>query len=179
MLLSIFNEITDHRRPNARQYELSYILLFSVLAILSGADSYRTVQTFIAEKRPFLKEEFNLKWRKAPAHTTIRQIILGVEPEELEKAFRKYAKILAKLDPKKYAFICLDGKSVRGSFDHIKEQRMIQIFSAFLTDKDLILAHEKIDEKSNEIPMAQKLVKELKIGKCVFTLDALHCQKKR
>lgn len=179
MLLSIFNEITDHRSPKARQYELSYILLFTVLAILSGADSYRTVQTFIAEKLPFLKEEFNLKWRKAPAHTTIRQIILGIAPEELEKAFRKYSKILARLNPKKYAFICLDGKSVKGSFDHIKEQRMIQIFSAFLTDKNIILAHEKIDEKTNEIPMAQKLVKELNIGKCVFTLDALHCQKKR
>lgn len=179
MLLTIFNEIPDHRVAKAKQYELSYILLFTVFAILSGADSYRTVQTFIAEKLPFLKEEFNLKWRKPPAHTTIRQIILRVAPEELETAFRKYSKFLAGLDPEKYAFICLDGKAVKGSFDHIKEQRMIQIFSAFLADKDIILAHEKIDEKTNEIPMAQKLVKELNIGKCIFTLDALHCQKKR
>lgn len=179
MLLTIFNEIPDHRVAKAKQYELSYILLFTVFAILSGADSYRTAQTFIAEKLPFLKEEFSLNWRKAPAHTTLRQIILGVAPEELEKAFRKYAEILAGLDPKKYAFICLDGKAVKGSFDHIKEQRMMQIFNAFLADKDIILAHEKIDDKTNEIPMAQKLVKELNMGKCIFTLDALHCQKKR
>ncbi|OGF23273.1 hypothetical protein A2Y83_00115 [Candidatus Falkowbacteria bacterium RBG_13_39_14] len=88
MLLLIFNELTDHRSLKARQYGLSHILLFSVLAILSGADSYRTIQTFISEKLPFLKEEFNLKWRRAPAYTTIRQIILGVDPDELEKAFR-------------------------------------------------------------------------------------------
>jgi len=179
MLLSIFNEIPDRRRAQARRYGLSHILLFTVFAILSGADSYRTVQTFIVEKLPLLKKEFNLEWKKAPRHTTIRQIILGVDPKELEKAFRKYSKILAGLNPKEYAFISLDGKAVRGSFDHVKDQRMIQIFSAFLTDKDIILAHEKIDKKTNEIPVAQKLVKQLKVGKCIFTADALHCQKKR
>lgn len=179
MLFSIFNEIPDRRRAQAKQYGLSHILLFSVFAILSGANSYRTIKTFIAEKFPFLKEKFNLAWRKPPGHTTIRQIILEVDPKELEKAFRKYAKILADLDQEKYAFICLDGKAVKGSFDHIKEQRIIQIFSAFLADKDIILAHEKIDKKTNEIPVAQKLVKKLNIGKCIFTLDALHCQKKR
>ncbi len=73
----------------------------------------------------------------------------------------------------------MDGKVLRGSFDNLKAQRMIQIFSAFLTDQDIILAHEKIYCKTNEIPTAQKLVKELGIGKCIFTMDALHCQKKR
>jgi len=178
MLLSIFNELTDRRRAQSKQYELKHILLFTVFAILSGADSYRTVQIFIVEKFPVLKEEFNLEWKKLPAHTTIRKIILSVDPKELEKVFRKYSKILAALNPKEYAFISLDGKAVRGSFDNVKSQRMIQIFSAFLTDKDIILAHEKIDKKTNEIPVAQKLVKKLKIGKCIFTADALHCQKK-
>ena len=179
MLLSIFDEILDRRRAQAKRYGLSHILLFTVFAILSGADSYRTVETFINEKFSFLKEEFNLEWKKAPRHTTIRQIILAVDSKELEKAFRKYAKILAVLNPKKYIFISLDGKAVRGSFDHFNDKGMIQIFSAFLTDKDIILAHEKINKKTNEIPVAQKLVKKLKIGKCVFTADALHCQKKR
>lgn len=104
---------------------------------------------------------------------------MGVDPKELEKVFRKYSKTIAKLDPKKYAFISMDGKALRGSFDNINDQRMIQIFSAFLTNQNIILAHEKISEKTNEIPMAQKLVKELGINKCVFTSDALHCQKKR
>lgn len=179
MLLSIFNEISDPRRAQGRQYQLSFILLFSVFAVLSGADSYRKIKTFINENFDFLKEEFDLKWRKPPAHTTIRQIILKVNSKEMEKAFRKYSNFLSELDPKKYAFVSLDGKAVRGSFDHLNDQSLIQIFSAFLTKQNIILAHEKIDSKTNEIPMAQKLVKKLGIGKCVFTLDALHCQKKR
>lgn len=179
MLLSIFSKVPDHRSVCGRRYELRFILLFSVLAILSKADSYRKIELFIKENFTFLKKEFNLKWKKPPVYSGIRKIILGVDPKELEKAFRKYANSLSDFDSEKYAFISMDGKALRGSFDNLNDQRMIQIFSAFLTDQDIILAHEKIDCKTNEIPTAQKLVKELKVGKCVFTMDALHCQKKR
>ncbi len=179
MLLSIFSKVPDQRSVHGRRYELQYILFFSVLAILSGADSYRKIELFIKENWTTLKEEFNLEWRKPPAYTGIRKILVEIDSKELEKAFRKYSKFLSNLEPEKYAFISMDGKALRGSFDNLKDQRMIQIFSAFLTDQDIILAHEKIDCKTNEIPMAQKLVKELGIGKCIFTMDALHCQKKR
>lgn len=178
MLLQIFNQIPDHRRAQARQYDLPHVLLFTVLAILSGADSYRKVELFMAEHFVFLKKTFNLTWKKAPGYTTIRNIIIGLDPKEVEKAFRKYSKKIAKLNPQEYALISMDGKAVKGSFDHFHDQRMIQIFSAFLKGQDIILAHEKIDKKTNEIPIAQQLVKELGIGKCIFTLDALHCQKK-
>ncbi len=178
MLLTIFNEVPDHRSVHGRQYDLKFILFFSVLAILSGADSYRKIKIFIAENFTILKEKFNLKWRKPPAYTAIRKIILGVDSEELEKTFRKYAKLLADLDSEKHIFVSLDGKAIRRSFNNLNDQKMIQIFSAFLTGQNVILAHEKIDEKTNEIPMAQKLVKELGIDKSVFTLDAFHCQKK-
>jgi len=57
---------------------------------------------------------------------------------------------------------------------------MIQVFSAFLTWQDIILAHEDIDgKKTNEIPVAQQLIKDLDVSWFIFTADAMHCQKKR
>ncbi|OAI30575.1 hypothetical protein A1351_22670 [Methylosinus sp. R-45379] len=41
----------------------------------------------------------------------------------------------------------------------------------------IILAHEVIDEKSNEIPAAQALTAAMGLKERVFTLDAMHCQK--
>jgi predicted transposase YbfD/YdcC len=41
-----------------------------------------------------------------------------------------------------------------------------------------VLAHIEIDEKSNEIPAAQKLLEELDVAGHIVTLDAMHCQKK-
>ena len=43
----------------------------------------------------------------------------------------------------------------------------------------LVLAHIEIDEKSNEIPAAQTLFKELDVAGCIVTCDAMHCQKAR
>jgi len=50
--------------------------------------------------------------------------------------------------------------------------------SAFATDSALVLAHIEIDEKSNEIPAAQKLFEEIDLANRVVALDAMHCQKK-
>ena len=48
----------------------------------------------------------------------------------------------------------------------------------WITTGNIILAHEKIEEKSNEIPAAQKMIRELGLRDCIFTLDAVHCQEK-
>jgi predicted transposase YbfD/YdcC len=49
----------------------------------------------------------------------------------------------------------------------------------FRTEDKLILAHEVIDQKTNEIPMVQKLLKDIDLDGYYYTMDALHCQKKR
>jgi hypothetical protein len=179
MLLTIFQNIPDQRRPQGRMYQLHYLLFFSVLAILSGADSYRNIHTFIKTHFTTLQNHFDLLWKKAPAYSTIRYAIQGVDPKEMEKAFRTYAKKIAGLDGKKYQVISLDGKTMKGSFDHFQDQKAIQVFSALLGKQKIILGHEEIkNQKTNEIPVARKLIKGLKLEGCLFTMDAMHCQKK-
>jgi len=50
--------------------------------------------------------------------------------------------------------------------------------SAFLTDRRIILAHEEIARKTNEIPTAQALMTALGLANCIFTFDAINCQEK-
>lgn len=47
MLESFLFNIKDNRRKQGRRYELGHILLFSILGVLSGANSYRKVKKFI------------------------------------------------------------------------------------------------------------------------------------
>jgi len=178
MLESFLFKITDHRRKQGRRYELGHILLFSILAILSGADSYRKVQKFIGTHYDTLHEMFGLNWKRLPAHTTIREIIQGTSGPELEQSFRQYSQSLAD-DDQEIQFIGCDGKVLRGSFDHFQDQKAVQILSAFVSPDHLILAHEEIATKTNEIPTAQRLMTELGLSGYIFTFDALHCQKKR
>ena len=111
------------------------------------------------------------------AHTTIRDIIQGTSKTELEKSFRAYSQELAKNDTEKQ-FIACDGKVLRGSFDHFNDQKAVQILSAFLNEGHLILAHQEIASKTNEIPTAQRLLEELGLSGYIHIFDALNCQEK-
>jgi predicted transposase YbfD/YdcC len=177
MLQSFLAKLEDHRRRQGRRYQLEHILLFSIFAILSGATSYRKIHAFIKAHYEILDEVFDLNWKRLPAYTTIRAIIRGTSATEIEKGFREYSADLTENDSRR-RFVAFDGKVLRGSFDHFKDQKAVQVLSAFLTNSRIILAHEEIAEKTNEIPTAQELIVKLGLSGCVFTFDAINCQEK-
>jgi DDE_Tnp_1-associated len=183
--LSHLEMIRDPRRGEGKLYKLPYILLFSILAIVTGANSYRGIRTFIRTHLKRLNKAFEIDWKRAPAHTAIRYILQGLDPADVEAVFRAHAANLngseAVAGKRMLAF---DGKvltlrqALRGSFDAFNDIKARQMLSAFAVDTALVLAHIEIDEKSNEIPAVQKLLEELDLTGHIVTLDAMHCQKK-
>ncbi len=179
MLLEYLREIPDHRRGQGRRYDLAGVLLVAILALLSGAHSYRSIHTFAASHFKQLRETFGLRWRKAPSNSRVRAILQGVDKVALELAFRSYSAAMAAGLPEKVECLACDGKELRGSFDRMEDRRAAEVLSVLATESQLILAHVEIPEKTNEIPAFQALVAELGVKGKLFTLDALHCQKKR
>jgi hypothetical protein len=177
-LLRLLAQIPDPRRAEGKIYALPYVLLFAILAIVTGSNSYRGVRTFIKIHLGSLNAAFGLNWKRAPAHTAIRYILQGLDPAAVEQVFRQHA---AKLDAGKggtgQRSIAIDGKTLKHSFDNFHDRKAAQILSAFSTQTGLVLAHAGIDDASNEIPAAQQLLAELNVAHRIVTLDALHCQK--
>src|SRR4051794_23447612 len=105
-----------------RRYPLAHLLLFSVLAVLAGATSYRGILTFIGVHRERLDAAFGARFRRAPAVNTLRGLFLALEPAELEAALREHARALAARAPAPGPrVIALDGKTLRRSFDHLND----------------------------------------------------------
>jgi hypothetical protein len=178
-LLTMLSEVPDPRRAEGKLYKLPYVLLFSILAVVTGGNSFRAIETFITVHRRQLNAAFGLRWKRAPAHTAIRYILQGLDPAAVEQVFRRHAAGLqsGSRDPSRRT-IAFDGKTLRRSFDNFTDRKAAQVLHAFNVDAGLVLAHIEIDEKSNEIPAAQRLLNELQIAGHTITLDALHCQKK-
>src|SRR5439155_12812867 len=89
--LLLLATIHDPRRAEGKLYQLPYVLLFSILAIVSGANSYRGICTFIKVHRRKLNKAFKISWKRPPAHTAIRYILQGLTAADVEKAFREHA----------------------------------------------------------------------------------------
>ena len=68
--------------------------------------------------------------------------------------------------------IALDGKTLRGSFDHLNDRAAAHVLSAFASDAALILAHQEVTRRDPGRANADH-----RAGGVLFTADALHCQK--
>src|SRR6476469_4053980 len=148
-LLAALDQIPDPRRRQGQRYSLAPLLLFAVLAVLAGATSYRRIRLFIGVHRERLNTTFGARFRRAPAVNTLRALLHTLDPAEIEAAFRRHAKHLGDtVTPPGRRVIALDGKTLRGSFDHLDDQAA-----------------------------AQALIEQLGLSGILFTADALHCQK--
>src|SRR3954466_1180607 len=176
-LLAAWQGIPDPRRRQGRRYGLAHLLLFSVLAVPTGATSCRRIRLFIGAHRERLNAPCGPRSRRAPAVATLRALLHALDPAELEAAFRRHAEQLDDVPTSPgRRVVALDGKTPRGSFDHLDDQAAAQVLSAFAGEAALILAHQEIAE-GDEVAAARALIERLGLRGVLFTADALHCQK--
>ena len=185
-LLDALRQSPDPRRAQGQRYPLPHLLLFLVLAIMSGATSYRAMRTFIRERNATLEALYGVGLRAVPAVNTLRDLLHRLDADGLETVFRHHAEGLvtaASGDDPAPAFRCrpviaLDGKTLRQSFDRVSDRKAAHVLSAFASESALILAHMDVDDKSNEIPAVEAMIRSLGLSGVIFTVDAMHCQKK-
>lgn len=180
--LDLLSQIPDPRRAQGKKWQLGPVLLATILAILSGATSYRKVHSFIVVHRERLNDAFGFGWRSAPAYSAVRTILHGLDGNAVEQVFRAHAVQLSGVIPTRddvenMPVVAIDGKTLRRSFDAFNDRKAAHVLSAFAVDGALILGHLEVDEKSNEIPAAQAMIEALALEGRLFTLDAMHCQK--
>ena len=98
---------------------------------------------------------FGVALKRAPSVNTLRGVLQELDGDALEEAFRRHAEgLLPVTEPGWMPVIALDGKTLKGSFDHLNDQKAAQALSAFASEAAILLAHSEINVKSNEIPAA-------------------------
>ena len=179
--LELLSTIPDPRRAQGKKWQLGPVMLAAILAILSGATSYRKVHRFIEAHGEHLNEAFGFGWKSAPAYSAVRAILRGLDSDEVERVFRRHAVELSRTgsveDVEAMPVVAIDGKTLRHSFDAFNDRKAAHVLSAFAAADALILGHLEVDEKSNEIPAAQAMIEALALEGRLFTMDAMHCQK--
>jgi DDE_Tnp_1-associated len=145
--LSHLATVHDPRRAEGKLYQLSYVLLFSMLAIVTGANSYRGIRTFMKVHLNRLNKAFKICWKRPPAHIAIRYILEGLNPADIERVFREHA---ADLNSGEAAtskrILALDGKALKGSFDAFndaKAQGKQRVIALTLDCRAIRLCHDR------------------------------------
>ncbi len=176
ILIEEFKALPDYRKNQVGYTNPGEILFLSLLAVMSGANSFEDMALWMKERKREIAK-FLGKAFIAPAYTTIRNTFLGMDPDPIEILQRKWVEQLTN-DTEGLTIVATDGKTMRGSGGKEMNQKARHIVSLFLTESKLTLTQNQVDEKSNEIPALISLLDNLNLKNCVITMDAMHTQKK-
>ena len=168
-----------------KDHPLINILFIAICAVLSGAEGWRSIETFGEAKQRWLAQFLQLPEgdHPVPSDDTYRRTISRLDPEAFETAFRSWVASVAKrIDGE---VLALDGKTLRGSYDRDGEvlqsngssQEPLHLVSAWASEQRLVLAQETVEDKTNEITVLPDLLEVLEVEGCLVTIDAMGTQR--
>ncbi len=178
-LYACLQTIPDHRDPRGLQYPLASLLMIGVLAKLAGQDSSRAMAHWAKLRRRELSQLFHLKRERMPHYSTWSRVLgHGVEPAEVERLIGQFfvsAQRNAQLQRGSIQ-LALDGKTLRGTIP-LGQTRGVHLLAAYLPKQGVVLAQMRVDEKSNEITHAPKLLRQVDLRGVLVSGDAMFDQR--
>ena len=179
-LLEVFEQFKDKRRGHGLRHQQPFVLACAALAMLMGAGGY---EAFEAECGKLTQRQLRaLGSRKdpksgryrAPSDSTFFRVINAMDAAEFDLRLGQWmmAQEISILQS-----LAVDGKCLRGSAR--TDGKPLHLLSAVSHRLRLTVAQEPIEQKSNEIPALQPLLRKLPKGALegsLITADAMHCQ---
>lgn len=169
-LIEVLRAITDPRKPKGVRHPIASVLGLAVMAALSGMRSYEAIAEWAQDVPKELLKRLKCWCHRAPSEPTFRRVLQSVNADEIDEKVGRW--LMGLTLPKAVA---LDGKTLRGSRDG--ERSACHLLSAITHDSGVVVAQEKVDEKSNEIPGARPLLEAIDLKGSTVTADAMHTQK--
>ena len=173
-LLELLSQVPDHRKAQGKRHKLEHILYLSILAGLMGATDYKQISIWIAKhvQKEQIKKLLGVEFIVTPKRSSVSDILAKVDSQSVEILFREWIRTHVNTIGEHLA---VDGKVMNGS--RYKDKRSIEVVGAVLSEIGVVIAHQQIAKKSNEIPALQDMIGELG-DEFIFTFDAMNTQKK-
>ncbi len=171
-LPAVFASVPDPRSRHGQRYDLPFLLTCLVAALLCGCDSLDAVGQWTYDRRTLLRRQFGPRRHLTPTGSLYRRLLPRLSAAHLEAALAAWVRQTRPLrDREPVAF---DGKVVRGAVTIT--QPAPHLLSVSTHDTGETLLQVRVDDKTNEIPLAQAVLPHLPLRGRVVTADALHTQ---
>src|SRR5437868_7078167 len=173
VFLDYFKDLPDPRQPGKVVYPLDEVLLFCLLAVLGGAETFVDIARF-GEKKIGLLRRFRPFRDGTPSHDHLGDIFATLDAAAFQRCFVAW---VAALTGAPKDVIAIDGKTLRRSYQKRGAKAPIHMVSAFAARQRLVLGQVKVTEKSNEIVAIPALLDMMAIEGAIVTIDAMGCQR--
>ena len=168
-------DIEDTRKAKGRYHQQLSILVILIMGMLCGNTSLKSIARFAKAHRRELAECLPLRYGRVPSYSTLQRSIHRMDMQQVCDAFNAWMEQFSD------EVMAVDGKSIRSTFfQTTRGQQGFASMVSFFGQQSQLIHHIGCYEnnKRSEQHLVQQLLGALHINKTVFTLDALHCQKK-
>lgn len=172
-----FEEVETEEEYNGYFCRIPEVITIAILGSMCGLKNVSQIHQWAANDRvsEFLKEKFGIN--HVPCYYWILCMLKMIKTETLNQCFANWVYSFMPENAKNLT-ISLDGKTICSTNRIEKIESPIHIISTQISELGLTLAQRCTDDKSNEIPAVQELLKTLNIKGQIVVADALNCQKK-
>jgi predicted transposase YbfD/YdcC len=178
-LLDILAEVPDPRHKKGKRYPLVSLLALIITGLMSNHKGYTSIATW-ARGQPELRKALGFRSQASPCATTLHNLLKRLDVASLEACLTKwvFSKLeeLQVLKTQDLHGVAIDGKELRGSKDPETGYRT-HLLAAVCHEVGIPLAQCPVSGKTNEIPIATKLLKTFDVLGKVITTDALLTQR--
>lgn len=185
--IRFLKKVDDPRLSGMVLYPLPEIVVIAFLAILGGAQTWTEMAMFGQSYKKWLGRFLKLE-HGIPSHDTFRRVFSLIKPEQLGEATVEFVmaaivrlKKLLGIKDKGMNHTSIDGKACRGSARKLETDQAVKnlfLLNVYDNSNGLCLYSQKIDAKTNEIPVAQDILAKMELRNTIVTFDAMHSQKK-
>ena len=182
-LLEHLATIPDKRRKEGLRYRLEVLLGIYLLGLMSGCVSTRSVARFAKNNIKDLGEVFPLP-HGVPSHVTLQTVLDTVDVSALQTQFNAWAGTLLSFEEQQdlaKRVVACDGKALRATLKEYstEHQDFVCFVHVFAAQAGIILHAEQYHNgHTSEISVLQNVLERLSIRGAIFTMDAVHTQKK-
>jgi len=174
-LFAFLLQVVDTRKAKGKRYLLETLLTLVLLAKLGGEDTPTGITEWVAHRVEQLVEMKILSQAKTPCHMTFRRLLSSILPaEKFERWLAGYHQSVLKNGLE--IVFTLDGKTLKGTIP-AGEMRGTHLLSVYVPDQGLVLVEAAVDRKENEIVVAPKILKQVKLKGAIVIGDAMHTQR--
>lgn len=166
--IKYFACMQDHRMSRKRLHDLKDIIAITISAVICGASDWYEIADYGQKKQGWFKTFLELP-NGIPSHDTFNRFFAMADSRALEQCFMDWIRSVAKVSEGR--IVSIDGKSLRGSSAHTSND-FIHMVSAWCNTNNMVLAQQKVDDKSNEITAIPALLDVLFLQGCLVTIDA-------
>src|ERR687885_1267041 len=172
-LVQHFGAVEDPRCRGKVLHRLVDILVIAICAVIACAESWDDIALYGRSKLAWLQTFLALP-NGIPSHDTFRRVFMLIDPDTFETGFTAWVGSLVAGFEREV--VAINGKTIRRSFDHGRDQSPLHVVSAWASEQSLVLGQRCVDGKSNEITAVPELLDQLALENSIVTLDAMGCQ---